>query len=416
MASSFPLYLLLLGGWVSLSFAAATQHRYGNASVCHCFMTNGSEKAFFTNHLFYDFRDLPQFSGVPPVIRDINGSTQASATSNFFVSDAWNKDWTIQSWNNNDTIGKPGVDAKILLVNSPNNVYIQANNDVKPASKTYMTLRTKRFPTFQSAAEIESVSTAYRFVSLRMLARTIGSPGACTAMFTYRTAEELTNIQEADLEVRTMDPRNKIQYTNQPSYTVDGKDITEATRNASMPGNLQWSDWAVHRMDWTPDRSTWYVDGQQVASITFQAPKDASRVIFNSWSDGGSWSGAMAMYDEAYLQIQWVEMVYNTTDEAVKRSDGSSGDIDARGWEGMLGQIFQGVGNASWEGIAGRLFRREVNRGCEIVCSIDETNLTGTPVIVENAAPGRLFAQIGVLAWIPGTLTGGIAISYLLAL
>ena len=122
-------------------------------------------------------------------------------------------------------------------------------------------------------------------------------------------------MQEADIEILTGGPRDRIQYTNQPSYTDDGsgRSLPEATRNASLPRGRRWTEWAVHRLDWTPRRSTWYIDGDEAASIAFQVPRDPSHIHLNAWGDGGSWTGAMPVYDEAYLQIQWIEMVYNTT-------------------------------------------------------------------------------------------------------
>ena len=42
---------------------------------------------------------------------------------------------------------------------------------------------------------------------------------------------------------------------------------------------------------WTPGSSDWYVNGEQVASIQFQAPVDPALILFNSWSNGGEWSG-----------------------------------------------------------------------------------------------------------------------------
>ena len=52
-------------------------------------------------------------------------------------------------------------------------------------------------------------------------------------MFTYRDSDTLADVQEADIEFLTKGPRNKIQYTNQPSYSDDGDTFPEATRNAS---------------------------------------------------------------------------------------------------------------------------------------------------------------------------------------
>ena len=55
--------------------------------------------------------------------------------------------------------------------------------------------------------------------------------------------------------------------------------------------NTPWNTWQEHELVWTPGSSDWYVDGEHVASIQFQAPVDPSILIFNSWSDGGSWTG-----------------------------------------------------------------------------------------------------------------------------
>jgi hypothetical protein len=213
------------------------------------------------------------------------------------------------------------------------------------SGETHLTMRTVRHADFQSAAEFESLSTGYQFLSVRMLARTIGSSGAVTAMFTYRpppTPHNISLVQEADLEIRTQDPPVYVQYTNQPSWN-DTSDIPDATRNVTLPGGKRWSDWAVYRMDWTPGSTTWYVNGHLVSEIRFQAPRDPAQVMFNTWSDGGSWSGHMPVGGEAYMQIKWIDMVFNNTDPG-------------------LGPGRQG--------------------GCRNVCSIDETTKLGTPVLI----------------------------------
>jgi hypothetical protein len=72
-----------------------------------------------------------------------------------------------------------------------------------------------------------------------MLARTVVDPGAVTAMFTYRHTEVLADVQEADIEFLTNGPRVRIQYTNQPSYTLEGDESPEATRNACEAGEVE---------------------------------------------------------------------------------------------------------------------------------------------------------------------------------
>lgn len=303
---------------VVVAVAAAAKTKPGqemDPDECGCFLTNGSDPAYYSERMFFDFRSLGEHAGVPDVETSPGNSATSELTSEYFDEDAWADVWDIQGWDNRRDDGTLTKDAKFLMVNSPNNVYIQENDDDDADSSTFLTLRTKRLPKFQSAAEIESSSGGYRFVSYRMLARAVGSPGACAAMFTYRDSDDLADVQEADIEILTGGPRDRIQYTNQPSYTDDGsgRSLPEATRNASLPRGRRWTEWAVHRLDWTPRRSTWYIDGDEAASIAFQVPRDPSHIHLNAWGDGGSWTGAMPVYDEAYLQIQWIEMVYNTT-------------------------------------------------------------------------------------------------------
>ncbi|KAG6286525.1 hypothetical protein E4U46_004784 [Claviceps purpurea] len=317
-------------------------------SKCTCYLTNGTEPAFYKAHRFFDFRDLTDYasSNGPDVLPSVQDTSSAPPTSSFFTSDLWTSTWQTQSWNNSKP-GKLNGDATILMVNSPNNIYIQAtdtHDSASPPSSTYLTLRTSRQRTFQSSSEFQAVSSAYYYLSLRMLARTTGSPGAVSAVFTYRDAKTLPEIQEADMEIVTRGPKNRVQYTNQPSYTTDGSGggdvIARASRNATLPHGKTWSDWAVYRLDWTPKQSVWYIDGQQVASIAFQVPRDPAGIHVNSWSDGGSWSGNMSVGDQASLQIQWIEMLYNTTEKTTEKrdEDATSGD----------------------------------DQGCRVVCSIDE--------------------------------------------
>lgn len=355
--------------------AAAAEPTLTEDSNCGCYLTNGNESSYFTSHRFFDFRRLSEYAGVPPAIRDAEDSAGADVTSSYFTTPEWTSFWMLSSWSNSN---RARSDATVLMVNSPNNVYIEANNEPEPTSQTWLTLRTQRLPDFQTAAEVESASARYKHLSLRMRARTVGAGGAITAMFTYRHADELARVQEADLEIRTGDPRNVVHYTNQPAYTDAGEVVPHATRNATMPGGRDWTGWATHRMDWTPGKTTWYVDDVLVAQIAFQAPRDESNIILNAWSDGGRWTGNMSVFDAAYLQVQWVEVVFNSTE----------GD--------------------------GRRLRRDGEAQCNRVCSIDQTPQLGKPVMLwDNAgavkAAGRLvgWVPIGVMA-VVGLFSAGL--------
>ncbi|KAL2156028.1 hypothetical protein VTH82DRAFT_772 [Thermothelomyces myriococcoides] len=325
------------------AIAAANEPELTEDSKCDCYLNNDNSSTYFTHHRFFDFRSLAKYAGVPAVIQDAESSPGADITSDYFKQDDWTNFWLLGSWNNSNGVRE---DATVSMVNSPNNVYIEANTEPNPSSQTYLTLRTQRLRDFQTAAEIESTSTGFQYLSLRMRARTVGAEGAITAVFTYRGSDSLADVQESDLEIRTVDKRNLIHYTNQPAYTDDGDIVPRATRNATMPNGLDWTDWAVHRFDWIPGQTTWYVDDVEVARLTFQVPRDPSSIILNAWSDGGRWTGNMSRFDAAYLQVQWLELIYNSTD-----SDESK-------------------------------HRRRDEGGCEAVCSIDETPELGTPVLL----------------------------------
>ncbi|KAK3375270.1 glycoside hydrolase family 16 protein [Podospora didyma] len=367
--SSFVLLLATTSVPLATAAPSLTQD-----SQCGCYLTNGTEAGYFSKHQFFDFRNLAQHAGVPAAITDFDENAEAKKTSQYFESPEWKDAWMIGSWNN--SVGQRN-DSSVKMVNSPNNVYIEANGDPHPASKTWLTLRTQRLADFQTAAEIESVSMRYQFVSMRMLARTVGASGAITAMFTYRGGQNLADVQESDLEVRTMDPRGLIHYTNQPSYTDDGMTKTEATANATMPDGLEWTDWAVHRLDWTPTKTRWYVNDHQVAQISFQTPRDGSKIILNAWSDGGEWTGNMSRNDAAYLQVQWFEILYNSTTEAVaatmsrRREDAHLLPIQRRG--------------------------QQQDGTCKAVCSIDQTTTQGQPMMLWNNSAQVLTSRGGSL-------------------
>jgi Glycosyl hydrolases family 16 len=258
----------------------------------------------------------------------------------------------------------------------------EKSKDSSPDYSSYLTLRTYRQPTFQSSAEIDSISQNYHFLSARFLARVVGPPGACAGMFTYRPNADPQAIQEADIEILTSGPRNMVQYTNQPSNAADGDTIPQATKNATNPGERDWTQWMAYRVDWMPGMTSWYVDGESVANINFQTPRDPTGLIVNMWSDGGSWSGNMSTYDQAFLQLQWIQVVYNT-----------SGPVGGNYKRDQVGSD-------------GGLPKRKGTPGCRAVCSIDEqVNVTGTPALIYKstgiAALGWKGGGMGLMIWIP---------------
>ncbi|KPM42613.1 hypothetical protein AK830_g3925 [Neonectria ditissima] len=395
---SFSIRTFLQLTALSAGVIATTDIDLVDDDSCSCYLTNGTAPEYFSDHLFFDFRDLGKYAGVPDPIRNESRSSKADTTSKYFDSEDWNSVWGIQDWSNRNNGGVSlSGDASVLMVNSPNNIYIEKNDDDDAVSDTFLTMRTVHLPGFQSAAEFESANS-YQYLSIRMLARVTGSAGACMALFTYYEAKELADIQEADIEILTRDPKDHIQYTNQPSYTDDGDEVPQATRNGSLSDGLGWDDWLVHRLDWTPQRSVWYVDGEEVANIKFQTPKDPALVILNAWSDGGTWSGNMSLHGAAYMQIQWIEMVYNSTDST--SDDKRKRDVEKRPSQRDVGP-------------QGKLVRREgdSDAGCKVVCSIDEAEEAGTNKMLWNSTAPRVMpgGSMGrglgsLVTWVMGTV------------
>lgn len=273
---------------------------------CDCYLSDGRFPTYFKNHGFWDFRSLGQYAKVPPVIQTLDGNKNADFTSPVFNWDSdFAKFWGPQHWAKNEDTAFP-------MVNSFNNLYIEKNNNGD--SDTFMTMRTSRLPAFQTAAEFESQSPLDH-ASIRMLAKTHGSSGACTSVFTYKGANQPRDVQECDIEMLTRDDAHYIHYTNQPGV-LNGDIVPGASRNVTLPNGLQWSDWVKHRLDWTPGRTTWSANDAEVASQTFQAPRDPSIVLLNAWSDGGEWTDKMPEGGEAYQNVQWIEILYNVADKA----------------------------------------------------------------------------------------------------
>lgn len=95
-------------------------------------------------------------------------------------------------------------------------------------------------------------------------------------MFTY-----LNDSTESDIEIMTRGPPNRISCTNQPSLTPDGETIPEASTNATLPDPVVWTDWNTYRLDWLPDRSTWYVNDVEMVTKTYGVPKRPSSFLMN---------------------------------------------------------------------------------------------------------------------------------------
>lgn len=359
------------------------------------------EQVYFTSHRFFDFRHLAtrpgQFTTEPPELDDSDDGGDESVWPQYQAilnTTAFSNDWGIQTWAKKST-----ADFPVRVQNSAANIYISQNdqsdsgdgkgNDSIP--ETYLTLRTRRLPDFQSTAEMENRQKNVKYASIRFKLRVRGAAGAVAGLFTFAD-----DVNESDIEILTTDEKPVWRFSNQPVLDKSGNEIDGASLKAtSLP---VWDDWRIGRIDWMPHVARFYVDGKLVAENTHSVPRVPSGVVLNMWSDGGEWSGNMTRYKDAMLDVAWVQMIFNTSgpvrgvdrsDQAKKRSvdlfgipqslppsrrsDGDDDDDD--GDDGDNGDYDEGDYEA-------HEFDKRGDKGCVTVCSIDDTPEQGIPKVV----------------------------------
>ena len=205
-------------------------------------------------------------------------------------------------------------------------------------------------------------------MSLRVLARIQGAPGAVAAMYAY-----FNDTQETDVELRTSDPASVVWGNNQPTWDGDGNAVAGSTLNMSIasavsePGKaaaeggaaygvghyydgrrkrrwrresdgggdddeqeregqgLQeedkeaekgWATWHIYRLDWSlgsSPSSAWYVDRILLGQSHVNVPVVPSLLKLAMFSNGGTWSGTMAAGNEATFQVGWIQMFFNVS-------------------------------------------------------------------------------------------------------
>jgi hypothetical protein len=126
---------LVLASTLLLSAVGTAQK--DNGGECDCFKTNGSTEAYFSFHRFFDYRNVPfSLTSDPKVLTDPTETSDANNSSDFFSNPSWTADWATQNWDNSDTLNTSNSDATILMINSPNNVYISMSSlSVLPQNK-----------------------------------------------------------------------------------------------------------------------------------------------------------------------------------------------------------------------------------------------------------------------------------------
>jgi beta-glucanase (GH16 family) len=171
------------------------------------------------------------------------------------------------------------------------------------------------------AAELDFHEHNVTYASLRFSARVRGESGAIAGFFTYHN-----DTSESDIEIPSGGSGEEMHCSNQPTEDpATDKPIKDATFNVSMEKHQPTLTWNNYRLDWVNGRTVWYTNGVQSADTRVNVPDDSSMIILNMWSNGGPFSGRMDKGGKAWLDIQWVELLFNSTSsqKSVSLNDGT---------------------------------------------------------------------------------------------
>lgn len=200
------------------------------------------------------------------------------------------------------------------LIDVADHVVIANTTDSNFNYTSYLSLNTARIDDeTQDAGEITFQEFNVSYASIRVKGRVHGAPGAVAGIFTY-----LNDTQESDIEIFTRAPDQYVQYSNQPSSLGEPTwaEIPGATVNVTMPHMSSYADWHVHRLDWTPGQSVFFLDDEQINATTLHVPvaDPPSGLYIDMWSANSTWSGGMDIGKNATFDILWIELLFNITE------------------------------------------------------------------------------------------------------
>ncbi|KAF2431942.1 concanavalin A-like lectin/glucanase [Tothia fuscella] len=262
---------------------------------CSAFSTDGRAASHYQYYRFYDFRNTS--APIP------KSKSTKYPRSKAVYDDSWKDDWYIRDY--------PRVSSQETLL--PVNFIPERVTDNSKDYSTYLTLSTARIDEEnQEAGEITFTEFNASFASARFYGRVRGAPGAVASIFTY-----YNDTQEADIEIFTRAPSDTVLYSNQPIAVGDDYIyIPGAMTNVTTTKAQAYDDWQIHRLDWIDGRTVVFIDDKEVNTSTVNVPvaNPPSRIYLDMWSNGGNWTGNMTIGNSAVMDIQWIEMLFNSTD------------------------------------------------------------------------------------------------------
>ncbi|KAK2026946.1 concanavalin A-like lectin/glucanase [Colletotrichum zoysiae] len=159
-----------------------------------------------------------------------------------------------------------------------------------------------------SCAEVSTTFDNIKYASVRTVAIFSEPAGVCNGIFFYESDTQETDIEWlSDKASLSNQGTRQVWLTNQDA---DGNGVK--TYNTTLPPANPTTTEHEYRLDWTPGRVRWFVDGVEKFTTTSDVPSVAGPWVFNNWSNGDKGWSAGPPASQADFKIKDVYMYYNT--------------------------------------------------------------------------------------------------------
>ncbi|MCH2109919.1 MAG: glycoside hydrolase family 16 protein [Polyangiaceae bacterium] len=197
----------------------------------------------------------------------------------FSVSTLEDFDWTISTWGNENRTHRA---ENIWLDDSL--LHLKVNGGTARGDTSV-------------GAELVSARDDYLYGSFRVVAQGSPEPGTVFGWFYY-----LNDKSEIDVELLSQfDSEQKAHFTIH-------ENIGPATHQVFDLGFMPSEGLHEYRFDWQEDRVKWFVDGQEVLTLTENVPNQPGRILVNHWTLGNdAWGGGPPVND-AIVKIRRIEI------------------------------------------------------------------------------------------------------------
>ncbi|KAL8831400.1 MAG: hypothetical protein Q9170_005314 [Blastenia crenularia] len=162
------------------------------------------------------------------------------------------------------------------------------------------------------SGEIASARRDMFYGSFRVGMKYTGQDGTCGAFFFYRN--DSAEIDVEFLSKLYQDPAKAadLLLVIHAPPEVPTNELFRPTTVGFRPAD----GYHEYRFDWTPERVTYYADGQFLWESTVGVPFDAGGLTLNHWSNGDAGWSAGPPTQDANLQLSYIKAYFNSSSEA----------------------------------------------------------------------------------------------------